>query len=415
MFKIFLVESKRSALLLRLGNYKGRSMRRCCLGILLLLWSAFIGATAAPWFTKEPNHQVKIRVDLFLSTTCPHCTKTDLFFKQLEEKLSWLDVHRYLINQDKSALESFYQRLKQENSDNYSVPAIFFCGSHWLGFDNALHSGHALLRGLTYCFQQVSADNGLTTQTTTLLNQWANANWIRTGIVTNLSPLLFTIVIAFIDAFSPCSLFCILSLFAFLWLNPKHSIKIGMLFLLIIGVMHYCQQVHSITYFQVINWLKIPAIIAGIMLIIYILNSYFAKINYCLIAVLFLVAISAVSLQSYQQTCQINFSLIYEQWLIAQSINTSSLRAYRFIYQLIYLFPQFLFILLIYFIQARGYLKKFKPSMNVAACYILLCIGGFLLFYPIGLSYFSYSLLIFYSSLLVGWLFRKITLRVDYE
>ncbi|WP_026069530.1 thioredoxin domain-containing protein [Legionella tunisiensis] len=78
------------------------------------------------WFSQNQNKQVKLRVDLFLSSLCPHCKKADEFFRTLEAKTPWIEVHRYIVNEDKAALEFFNQRLQQQHVDSFAMPAIFF-------------------------------------------------------------------------------------------------------------------------------------------------------------------------------------------------------------------------------------------------------------------------------------------------
>src|SRR3990167_8779536 len=121
------------------------------------------------WFTQDAQHKqdVQLRVDLFLSTTCPHCRAADRFFRQLETKKAWLAVHRYYINEDKVGLDRLNDLViaQKIKITPFAVPAIFFCDARWLGFDSANKTGKEILNGLTYCHNQLIATGKLTPMT----------------------------------------------------------------------------------------------------------------------------------------------------------------------------------------------------------------------------------------------------------
>lgn len=186
------------------------------IAVFLLLFSTLgWSQDLSSWFSKGENNQIKIRVDLFLSSTCPHCQKADAFFQSLQAQKPWLDVHRYIINQDKTALDSFHQELQQLDIDDYAVPAIFFCNSRWVGFDETGITGQNLLRGLNYCYQQISQKGNLEPETISLLEQLSNASWFNANMTSKPSLALFTLTMALTDAFSPCSLFVFSPYFLF--------------------------------------------------------------------------------------------------------------------------------------------------------------------------------------------------------
>lgn len=116
-----------------------------------------------------PNEQVKIDVDLFLTTTCSHCQKADAFFREVEKKHPWVVVHRYEINEDKAALQIFYEHLQRQNSNNFLVPSIFFCNSHWSGFAEANTTGKRLQQALEDCRQKIINQGKLTPATGSVL------------------------------------------------------------------------------------------------------------------------------------------------------------------------------------------------------------------------------------------------------
>ena len=143
------------------------------------------------WFTQDPYHKenIQLRVDLFLSSTCPHCLAANQFFHQLESKKKWLSVHRYYVNQDKAALDRFNDLIQaqQITINAFAVPAIFFCDSRWLGFDNENNSGHQLLKSLNYCHQQLVASGKLTPTTVNAIRKSGVSEWYESNIVNSSS------------------------------------------------------------------------------------------------------------------------------------------------------------------------------------------------------------------------------------
>lgn len=190
----------------------------CCISL------SYAQSSSSEWFTQDQAKQIKLRVNLFLSSSCPYCHQADNFFKEQETKLNWLDVHRYIVDQDKAALYFFYQQLERQSLTNFAVPSIFFCDSHWVGFANNQDSGKELLRALNYCYQQITTVGYLSPAARDVLRQQAIANWYYMYINKS-AALLFIPTIALIDSLNPCALFVVLAMFAFLYLAPSKRLQ----------------------------------------------------------------------------------------------------------------------------------------------------------------------------------------------
>lgn len=389
-----------------------RASLKNTLFFLLLIFASVNWAdnNLSSWFSKGPNNQIKLRIDLFLSSTCPHCQKADAFFQTLQTQKPWLEVHRYIINQDKTALEAFHQELQQVKLDDYAVPAIFFCSTRWVGFDEANTTGQNLLRALDYCYQEVSQTGTLTPQTVHVLHQLSNASWFDASMTSQPSLPLFTLTMEFTDAFSPCSFFVILALFSFLWLNKERGVMIGLtlLFLLAVMVVHHFQQDHTIFYYQVLNAFQIPAILIGLGLIAYVLVIYFKEIRVSPgFTIPILVVLTAVAVQAYQQNCTPNFGLIYQQWLDARGLTTFQGELIEVAYQILYILPLAFFAFLLIYFRNHKSLQKINRILTFFSWYSLLIIGALLIIFPHGFSYFIVSAAAIALSLLAGWLTVK--------
>lgn len=382
------------------------------LSILFLLCFLINGWTEPPVnsdFTQDANHHVTVQVDLFMASTCSHCHKADAFFRDLEKKFTWLKVNRHVINNDKSALELFRKRLETTNSGDYHVPGIFFCKTHWIGFDEPETTGKTLLRGLNYCHDQIVKTGKISPGTIQVLNQWANVNWVGASIEPKSAGSWFTPLMSFIDVFNPCSLFIIFLFVSFLWLNRKQpiiQIWVGLFFLTGLVFAHYAQQKNSVLFYEILAWMRLPAILVGLGLLFYLFSLYSKRNNslYFIYALAFLTALIG---QAYQQTCDHNFALVYEQWISGQPISSLRLFLHEIAFQLLYLLPLIVLMFVVMWVGKSHWFTRFDAVFKLAALIISGIIGLILVIYPFWLAKPLLSFIGIVIALLVGWLMRN--------
>lgn len=386
------------------------------LGFILLLSGSMTYADPEPaWYTQGEGKQVLINVDLFLTSTCPHCQKADAFFNEVAKKNPWLVIHRHVINEDKAALQTFYDRLQQQHLNNFSVPAIFFCDSHWTGFAEADTTGKVLLPALEYCHKKISQEGQLSKATINVMQKWGKASQVEIGASTERSATLLITIAALTDAFSPCSLFMFAAFLAFLWLYPANrrlQAAVGIVFLLSLGGIHYIQQVHAAFYYQIIAKLKWAEILVGLLLFFGVAST----IRYKLIprftmsaGPLFfsLIIMTVFAVQIYQQTCVFNVALILEQWLAEQSYSPAKHLVYILMYQFIYLLPLAIFLVWYLLRKNKKRIGSDRTTLKDAACFILMSIGAILVIYPFGLASLATSIAVLMMALLGGWMLAK--------
>ncbi|WP_133126938.1 hypothetical protein [Legionella nagasakiensis] len=370
------------------------------------------------WVTGSGD-KIQIHVDLFLSSTCPHCHKADQFFSKMKKEKPWLIIHRYMINQDKGALKLFHECLQQQNSNDFSVPAIFFCNSRWAGFADAETSGKTLMHALNYCRKQIREDGQLSSRTVNVLREWGAANQFNLNENITQSAMQFIPMAAIIDAISPCTFFSLAAFLAFLWLYPNYKSQLitGIIFLASLVMLHWIRQVNAAYYYQTIPWLRWPALFVGLLLLLYILYFH-RKINHnkgvkptrLHYASAFL---TAIVVQIYQQTCALNVALIFEQWLTKQKLTMTQHIFYSLIYHLFYALPLALFLVVYLYLSRSGRLVRYDQYLRVAACLILLMIGGVLVIYPKLLASMSLSTMVLIISVLCGWIVVRLKQRYE--
>lgn len=383
--------------------------------LLLSLNASLTQATsqAAPWYIQQAGVDVMLNVELFVSSTCEHCQKADLFFSELEQQTPWLLVHRHFINKDKAALKLFYDQLQAQHIINFAVPAVFFCDSRWAGFESAETTGKVLLKALNYCHQRISQQGKLNPATVNVLRQWGNVNQFQIDRKIAQSAVKLITYSALTDAFSPCSLFCFAAFLAFLWLYPNNKglqISLAAVFLLALGVLHYVQQAHLANYYQRLPLLRIAAALIGLLLLLFTFR-YFRKsqsretIKPNLLAFI-VVILTVIAVQTYQQTCVFNAALLFERWIREQSLAPLKQCLYMIAYQVLYLIPYVVLILIWRIVARKQRWVSWQNMFNKAACLILVCIGALLVVYPSLLANLSVSFLVLFASLVIGWFLR---------
>lgn len=358
------------------------------------------------WYTESKDKKVVINVELFLSSTCPHCHKADAFFQEIEPITPWLKVTRFIINDDKAALLRFNQLLNEQNMDDFAVPSVFFCNSRWVGFVSAETTGKDLLYALNYCKKQIEKNGVLTTPTEDVLKRWANANLFDSGMTENPTAMHYILVVALMDAYNPCALFGLAGFFAFLFLQGtrKGQLMSGILYIAMIGIMHYFQQTHTSTFFEWLPWFRIPVFLVSILGLYFLYRYINNPIKPWII--LISTVLTALIIQGYQQTCVMNWSYIFEQWLFNQHLPNGQMALFELAYQLIYLIPLVL-IGVLYLILIK--IKRVGPHIyrltNIGIL-LLYMIYLLLIVYPESLSNFGFSLLVNCVVVIIGWFVR---------
>jgi hypothetical protein len=374
----------------------------------IALFFIFSSASYAQnWYSLDINKKATLHVELFLSSQCPHCHKADAFFREIEARTPWIHITRYTINTNKQALLKFNERLSEQNSTDFSVPSMFFCNSRWVGFDSANTTGKDLYRALIYCKKQIEQKGSLAQETTTVLNQWANANKFNSKLRGNPSALQYVTVVALMDANNPCALFCTLGFFALLFIQNKRNnlLFTGLIFVLTVATVHYIQQTHATLFYELLAWLRLPAVLVG-FLTLFLIRHYYnkRKVNNLLYLLAFLLAFLV---QSYQQTCVMNWSYIFQHWLSKQTFSSSTLVIYQLFYQILYLIP-LLVILFVYILVMRmKTFSKRKLQLTIFGFLLLSVLALFLIIYPKGLSNYVYSILSLVFSLGLSWILAR--------
>ncbi|TAL60126.1 MAG: hypothetical protein EPN84_10050 [Legionella sp.] len=374
---------------------------------LLFFFSSMLWA-APTWYTQNTKKNTVLNVELFLSSTCEHCHKADAFFHKLEASNSWLKVKRHIINEDKSALDQFYQLLNEQNMGDFAVPSAFFCDSRWVGFVNEATTGKDLLKGLQYCKKQIEKNGTLDKTTIDVLKHWANANLFDTSMDQQPKVSSYIVMMAIIDALNPCALFCLMGLIALLLIQNETRTRYinGFLFIAALGMVHYLQQVYPTVFFESLIQLRWLVALIGLLTLFFAVRIYQNKPIKYLSG--FLAILLGLSLQAYQQTCLMNWSFITQQWLSNQKLTALEWVLAQSAYQLLYLLPWVFLILIIQWLLKKQKLVQLQPLLKIIGLVYLIGLGLLLIIYPAALAYLNLSLLLLISFAIIGVILYKL-------
>ena len=399
-------------------------MRTLCKGLLTgillcFLTSVWSNEQSVSWYKIDDKKQVTLRVDLFLSSTCSHCIKADQFFKSIKPDYTWLDVHRHFINQDKTALETYHLFQQQLNLDDFMVPAIFFCNTRWTGFSDAQKTGALLLKNMQYCREQISKTGTLSKTVEQILQQKSNASWYEESMTSKPGTLSLLMTMSVIDALTPGTAFLILSLFSLLMIQKRQGVRYGgtvILFLIGAGISHFSQQAFTASFYQMLAVFRLLAAVtgAGLLAWLFFCHSRFVSVKRSapVIVSSILVLLTGLAVQAYQQMHATNFALIFQQWLMSQSLTPLTRVLYDLAYQLVYLLVIGLLSLLM--VSVFKYYSKWAKHENFVsefAWQYLLVIGLVLLAWPYLLANVLFSFLVFILVLIFTWASNKIWSR----
>ena len=356
-------------------------------------WAA--SATSYPWYSLNDNKKATINVELFLSTTCAHCHKADAFFREIEAKEPWLHVKRNYINENKEALILFNQLLTEQHYNDFAVPSIFFCNSRWVGFDSASTTGEDILKGLKYCRQQVEQKGDLTEAAQSTIKHWANANMFNSGITEQPSTLHYLLVVTLLDVTNPCALFGLAAFFAVLLIqySRKNQWISGFLVILAIALVHILQQTQASVFFQLLAWARPAALVLGIVTL-YIVFLYYKKQPLKPYLFFIWAFFFTVFVQSYQQTCIMNWSYVFQQWLHNQQLAVGQKLVMQLIYQILYIMPLIVLLWCYMMVQKVQRFTTCKPFLATFGLCLISIISFFLIIYPMAMAHFLPSLLV---------------------
>jgi len=326
--------------------------------LLLLLFCAFCSPLSAATDAR-PSHD---RVDLhfFWSTTCPHCLESQPFVRSLAKEYDWLRLHSLKLNGSRENVRRYQEMAAKLGAVARTVPAFFFCGQMYVGYDHAEGVGRLLRQALLDCH------NGK--------GDTAMPASLPAGIDPNSMSLpLFTLAIAALDAFNPCAFFVLLFLLS-LMVNAHSRFRmavIGGVFVFFSGLIYFLFMAAWLELFLLMGALSWVTLAAGLVaLIIGGLNikdfflfkqgpslsikesakpALFERMRNLLSAdnmasMLVGTITLAIAANGYELLCTAGFPMVYTRVLTLQAETQVSYYLYLLFYNLVYVTPLLLIV-----------------------------------------------------------------------
>ncbi len=292
--------------------------------------------------------------------------------------------------------------------DDFAVPSVFFCNSRWVGFVSEETTGKDLLKGLNYCKQEIEKKGTLTAETVSVLKRWGNANMFDSNMVEHPSTVQYITLMGLMDGINPCAYFCFAGFLGLLFIqnSKKSRIIVGSLYILGIAIVHYILQVYTSNFFELLPWVRVPAALVGLFAL-YLLREYYNKrvipYLYFILALLL-----AILIQAYQQTCLMNWSFIFQQWLLNQTISHNQAALYQWAYQILYLIPITIILIFYVLLSEFEFFTKRKQMLQTTGLLWITSIALILIIYPLALSHFLLSFFTIGLLGLAAWILHKV-------
>jgi hypothetical protein len=224
------------------------------------------------WHEFEEDGSVKVHLYVFWSATCPHCHRALRFIGGLDEELPWLEVQALEVSAPENA--RLYGGLaEQTGTEARYVPAFFYCGRSFQGYDEDATTGRFLREGLEACHAelvaQTATDKPRATEDVTAATGSPPVDLPLLGPLdpSALSLPVLTVVPAGLDAFNPCAFFVLLFLLS-LMVHARSRTRmalVGGVFVLFSGLLYFVFMAAWLSLFLIVGYLPLVTAAAGLV------------------------------------------------------------------------------------------------------------------------------------------------------
>lgn len=343
--------------------------------VLLLIFKVFLlfyctlplAEEAFPWKVTSDEGAEQIVLYFFWSPTCPHCQEAHEHIDNLPQQYPWLTLRSFNIFEPEKA-QQYRQMALALGEQARSVPGFFICERMYVGWDSFDGMGQVLIKAA----QQCRGGNAASIKTKQTVLQVPVLGDVEMG---DYSLPLFTLLVAGMDAFNPCAFFVLLFLLSLLVhaRSRARMMLIGGVFVIISGVVYFVFMSAWLNLFLVMGSLPWVTLVAGTVAVLFgslgvkdflfslkgpsLSISSRAKPKLygrmrkllttdSLPALLTGTVALALAANSYELLCTAGFPMVYTRMLTLHNLEQSSYYAYLVLYNLIYVVPLIVIVLL---------------------------------------------------------------------
>jgi hypothetical protein len=357
-------------------------------GFLLLLFGLFLWMqptrAAPPWTSVGPGDEAAVELYFFWSAKCPHCLEARPHVLLLPESRPWLKLHDLELTEHPENVRTYLVMADLVGQEINSVPAFMFCGEIHVGWESQHTTGTFLAERLEQCHERVLiGQNAESVVPSTTLE----APLLGKVDARQLSLPVFTLIIAGLDAFNPCAFFVLLFLLGLL--ANQHSrgrmLAIGGVFVLVSGLFYFAFMAAWLNVFRLFGelaWITTAAALLAIFIALVNIKDFFAfKQGLSLTiperwlpdiyhrgravlsadnfpAMLLATLLLAGAANLYELLCTAGFPMVYTRVLTLNGLSATEYYLYLALYNLIYIIPLLVIVLLVAFALGRHQLSE---------------------------------------------------------
>ncbi len=378
--------------------------------ILLVLCFSLFSADTLRAEATEPGHSGSdVTLYYFWSRYCPHCKEAKPFINELVNRYSWLQLKSYDLVGNKEN-QSLYVKMSSElGQPANSVPAFIFCGQMLVGYDKSETTGKELETKILACHQKQ------TQQSVDKLERFYLPG-LGSMHYQDYSLPVFTLLIAALDAFNPCAFFILFFLLS-LMVNQHSRLRmllIGGTFVICSGLMYFLFMTAWLNLFLLTEELLLITATAGVIAVLFGLvnikdyfyfkqgislslsdsarDKLFARMRKLtqsgnVLTMMLATVILAIAANSYELLCTAGLPMIYTRVLTLSELTNVQYYLYLALYNLIYIVPLFLIVLLFTLTLGRKKLTESQGRvLKLLSGSMMTGLGVVLLFKPEMLS-----------------------------
>ena len=401
------------------------------LALFVLLHAAPLSAQPASdeaWYHHDAQGEFSLRLTFFWSSLCPHCDAARPLVEAYAEQHPWLQLESLEVSGSRENRARYRQMAASLGVEARSVPAFFYCGGMQVGLD-AQQGGAELFGGIAACRERLLAGEGMQgpAGTTTLPFDIQRDDLGLTAL---------TVMIAALDAFNPCAFFVLLFLLGMLGHAHERGrmLLVGGVFVFFSGLLYFLFMSAWLNLFLLVGVMR-PVTIAAALLALLAAGinikdalwpghgvslsiseghkpGLFRRMRGLLklqstAGLLLGTIVLALLVNSYELLCTSGLPMVYTRILTLEALPTVQYYLYLLLYNLVYVTPLAVIVLLFSLGVAKGKLQALGGRLlKLLSGLMMLGLGLLLLLAPALLNSPWSSLLVITLALLVTLLFR---------
>lgn len=376
------------------------------------------------WFEKEQQGNTVIHLYFYWSEKCPHCLEALPYLELLSDDRSDLRVHTYQLVGEPDNVTRYQLMLNALGRTAQSVPAFVFCNTVVTGYDHG-STPLQIESSLDKCRQHISSRNSLDGFAVAELDQMQLSLPFIGPINMSVESLPFiTLMLAGVDAFNPCAFFVLMFLLSLMLhtRDRKRMFVVGGVFVFFSGLIYFLFMAAWFNLFRAIGHLELVTLFAGgVALAVGLINikdfvwfkrgvsltindkhkpALYQRMRNMLqarstSALLLATVTLALFANLYEFLCTAGFPMVYTRILTLSELSTSGYYAYLAFYNLIYVLP--LLIIVVLFAWSMGSRKLQENEgrrLKLVSGLMMAALGLILVFRPELLQDIASTLLI---------------------